>query len=155
MEYLLHDQVYCCGTIHSDMKYLPKRTWKLRRHCKRGNVMIIFPMENYCFTSGKTTKLWHCYPIFMERNQQRSYKHKKMEEELISISPLQQKIIAPIWVVLTRQICWYHHMGYLENQENCGTEFFLVCLIEHYVMHLLLSIRLLKQKWKVLIFEEG
>ena len=50
------------------------------------------------------------------------------------------------------QICWYHCMGYLENQKNGGIEFCLVWLIEHYVMHFIALNKITKAKMKSLDF---
>ena len=44
MEYLLHHQVYCCGTIRSDRKYLPKNL-KTEKTLQRGEF-------DYCVSDG-------------------------------------------------------------------------------------------------------
>ena len=154
MEYLLHHQVYWCGTIRSDRKYLPKNL-KTEKTLQRREFDYRVSDGGLVFYKWKENKVVTLLSNFHGTESARVLRTQKDGRRINFIAPLQWKIITPIWVVLTRQICWYHHMGYLENKKNGGIEVFLVWMIEHYVMHLLLSIRLLKQKWKVLIFEEG
>ena len=149
MEYLLYHQVYCCGTIRSDRKYLPKNLQgdkTLQRgdfdHCVSVGGLVFYK----CFTSGKTN--------FHGTEAATVLRTQKDGTRINFNCPVAVKDYNTFMEVSIRQIYWYHHVGYLGNPKSGGIEFFLVWLIEHYVMHLFISTRLQEQKWKVFWFEE-
>ena len=103
MEYLLHHQVYCCGTIRSDRKYLPKNL-KTEEILQGGEIDYCAYDGRLVFYKWKDNKVVTLLSYFHGTESVTVLRTQKDGRRINFNCPIAIKIITPIWEVLTRQI---------------------------------------------------